>query len=89
MNSYEFVFITKSEEKSLLKSTEKLIASFEGTITKQEAWGKKGFAYMIDGLKEGYYFVWEISINSDQIIKLKNKLNLEEEIVRYLVLKRG
>ena len=89
MNSYEFVFITKSDEKSLLKNTEQLIAGFGGTITKQDSWGKQPFAYKMNGLTEGYYFVWQISFDSRNVKDFKNKLNLDEGILRYLVLKKS
>jgi small subunit ribosomal protein S6 len=89
MNLYEFVFITKSEDKSLLKKTEKLITDFGGTIAKQDNWGKRTFAYKMKGLTEGYYFVWDLSLNAKTIKEFKNKLNLEEDVLRYLVIKKS
>ncbi|OGK23835.1 30S ribosomal protein S6 [Candidatus Roizmanbacteria bacterium RIFCSPLOWO2_02_FULL_37_19] len=88
MNSYEFVFITKDGNKTLLDSTEKLISDFKGKVSTKDDWGKKNFAYKIKGLTEGHYHVWEVMLEPSQLIEIKNKLNLNEEIVRYLILKK-
>lgn len=87
MNIYELVFITKDGDIALLKNTEKIISSFEGKVTSQEDLGMKQFAYKIKGLTQGSYHVWKIQLMRNKIKELKNKLNLEEQIIRYLLLK--
>lgn len=87
MNSYEFVFITRDGNKTLLKNTQKLITDYKGSISKTDDWGNKQFAYKIKGLTSGHYHLWNIELDGSHLMDLKGKLNLEEGIVRYLILK--
>ena len=88
MNRYEFIFISAAEDKKLLQAVEELITSFEGKVDKKEEWGKKPFAYRMNNITEGNYYVWSLQLNGAHLSDLKNKLNLEERIIRYLILKQ-
>jgi len=87
MNSFECVFITASEDKKLLTSVEDIIQGFKGKVVKKEEWGKKPFSYRLNNFTEGYYYVWDLQIEGTLLAQLKNRLNLEEGIIRYLILK--
>ncbi len=87
MTSYELVFITKDGGKPVLKSAEDIVKGFEGKVDKQEDWGKRTFAYKMKGHNEGFYHVWNLTVDSSQIKTLKTKLNLEEGIIRYLLMR--
>jgi small subunit ribosomal protein S6 len=88
MDSYEFAFIMGSEDKKVLKSLEETIQTFEGKIGKKEEWGKKQLSYRLKNLTEAFYFVWNIQLDGTHLAQFKNKLNLEERIVRYLIIKQ-
>ena len=89
MVSYEFVFITKDGDKTLLKNTESIIQNAEGKVSQKEDWGAKPFSYRLNGLTTGHYHVWNIDIEKKNIANLKNRLNLEEGVLRYLLLGNG
>lgn len=71
--------------KSLSEKVQSTIKSLAGTVTKTDYWGKRRFAYEIKHQSEGYYDVLEFDLDNSEMAKLKSKLNLLTEIVRYLV----
>lgn len=87
-SSYEFAFMMGSEDKKVLKGIEDTIVSFNGTVEKKEEWGKKQLAYRLKDLTEAFYYFWNIHLDGSQLAQLKNKLNLEERLVRYLIIKQ-
>jgi ribosomal protein S6 len=88
MNAYEFVFITKDGSKKILETAEDLFKNFKGAVEAKEDWGKKNFTYKMKGLSEGFYHVWTVNMMGAEIKALKAKLNLEEGIIRYLLMKK-
>lgn len=87
MNSYELVFILKEDKEETTNKIKKYIEDLTGKIQSSEKWGKKDFTYPIKKLKAGYYFLWKINFSQDKIQEFKKKLDFDEEIVRYLLLK--
>jgi ribosomal protein S6 len=45
-------------------------------------------SYRLKNLTEAFYFVWNIQLDGTHLAQFKNKLNLEERIVRYLIIKQ-
>jgi len=87
---YELMTITKidlGEEKAkeVSKNVQDLIVSLGGKVTKKDFWGKRKLAYEVSHSTEGYYDVMTFEMESGSISKLKAKLNLTQEILRYLV----
>lgn len=87
MNSYELVFIVKDEKEETLKKIQQLIEDAKGKIASQEKWGKKTLAYPIKKLHAGYYFVWKLAMEQGKVQEFKKKLEFDENILRYLLLK--
>lgn len=86
-NLYELVFILKEEKEEILENLKKLIQSLNGNIISQEKWGKREFAYKIKKNSFGYYFLWQLKAQAQAILQLKKKLDINDEILRYLLLK--
>ena len=87
---YEIMTIGKidlGEEgaRKLSDQVKETITSFEGKVTEENFWGKRAFAYKINGDTEGYYDVLKFEMEGDNIDKLKSKLNLTDKLVRYLI----
>ena len=90
MNKYELMTIYKislgeSGAKELSKEVQDLIKSLKGNILNQDFWGKRKFAYEIKHDSEGYYDIFEFEIESSELNNLKKKLNLLDNVVRYLI----
>jgi len=83
---YELTFLTKEETE--LKNIKDLIESYKGKVTKEEKWGEKTLAYSIKKNHTALYFNFQFEIDRKNILELKNKFNLNEKILRYLLLVR-
>lgn len=93
MRTYELTLIvdpdlTSENQKKLLAKIKKLIEELEGKVGKTNEWGKKEFAYPIKKKNLGYYFFWEIKLPEKEAGNFDKKLKLEEEVMRYLLVKR-
>lgn len=90
LKQYEIMTIYKIDlgdqaAKDLSTKTQELITSMEGKIVKSQFWGKRKFAYEIRSKQEGYYDVINFEFDPSQISKFKNKLNMLNGLLRYLI----
>jgi len=90
MNKYEMMTLAKGSDgeesaRKLSKEVAELITSFGGKVLEADFWGKRKLAYKIRKDTEGFYEVIVFEFSKDQIDKLKAKLNLMNNLVRYLI----
>lgn len=94
MNNYETMFIVKSDLKSedkdnLFKQLEADIAKHQGKISLAKVWAeKRSLSFSIDKCKEGLYYLVQFSSVPDAIAKLKPIWNINDNILRFLILKK-
>ena len=93
MNNYEGLFILKPELKEEeLKNAYKAIGDSVtkngGTITKEEPWGKRLFAYPVKKAKEGYYYKLDFTAPPSVVAKLEGACKLNADILRTMITKR-
>ena len=84
------IFTPELEEDVLEKEIEKLknyISSKEGEIKKVDLWGKRKLAYEIKKKKEGIYAVTNFKLSPAEILNFKRNLKLNENIIRFLIVK--
>lgn len=84
---YEFTFITETGDKAVLSQVETIVTQFGATVTNKEDWGEKQFAYRIGKASRGFYHIWTLS-GTIKVKDLKNRLNIEEGVIRYLLLSK-
>ena len=87
---YELMTIIKIElgeekAKEVSKKIQELISSLSGKVIKVDFWGKRKLAYEVKHNTEGYYDVINFELSTDKVSKLKTKLNLMQEVLRYLI----
>ena len=75
---------TEDQEKiaALIK---KLISGSESDKVTFKNWGKKDFSYPIKKKQSGVYLFFEFSLDSEKVPPLKQKLQLNDKIVRSLL----
>lgn len=83
---YEITFLTKEETE--LKNVKDLIESYKGEVTKEEKWGERTLAYSINKNRTAFFYNFQFEIDKKGVLELKNKLNLNEKVLRYLLLVR-
>lgn len=82
---YELTLLLEKEAD--LKNIKEIITLLQGKIEKEESWGEKLLAYKIGKHRKALYFHLIISIERKNLKELKQKLNFETKIIRYLLLK--
>ncbi len=93
MNRYEMIYIidTGREEtarKELIEKVSGLITANGGEIEKvDETWGKRRLAYAINYKTEGWYVLVNFQAPADLPRELERNLQINENILRYLVVK--
>lgn len=93
MQKYEIMAIFSNDlkeaeaEKQTHTSILKNIESAGGNVTFEDFWGARGFAYIIQKQKWGYYFVAQFELDASKVEELKKEWNLDNKIVRFLITK--
>ncbi len=92
MNFYEVVFIVKqdasaSHVESVAQECVSIIKEHGGEITKTEFCGLRNLAYPIKKNKRGHYVLLNIASEGNGVIELERKLRINEDILRFLIVK--
>lgn len=93
MNSYNLTLVLKpemdeKEKKALLDSVVKKLINGDGKVEKEDLWGAKDLAYPIKRQTKGFYAHFEISADPKNAKGLDKMLKVEEDILRYLLVRR-
>ena len=91
MRAYELMVIIDAElDDEVIDATVKRIADLVGqrgaTISSEDRWGRRRFAYEINHKPEGYYVVYEFVGGSD-LDQFERALRLADETVRHKVVR--
>ena len=70
-----------------LKKHSEALSELRGNIVYNESWGLRSLAYPIKDNKKAFYEFMNIDIPQENIDVLNSKLNLNENIIRYLSIK--
>ncbi|KXK07543.1 MAG: 30S ribosomal protein S6 [Microgenomates bacterium OLB22] len=89
MNTYEFTFITTTDNKTTMSAVEKILSDNQADVTARDTWGKRTLAYPIKKQTEGFYHLWTVQISPKSILDVRRKLEHSEDVIRYLLLKRA
>jgi small subunit ribosomal protein S6 len=92
MRKYELCLVISSDltsenSQKLITKIKKIITELEGQILKVKEWGRKEFSYPVKKKTSGNYFLWEIELSEKAIGNFTKKIKLEEEVLRYLLIK--
>ena len=94
MREYEIVYVVKpdlSEEERAGKVAriQSLITENGGEISETNDWGKRTLAYEIRHYSEGHYGLTTFRLPSQSVESLKDRLNIDEDILRFQVVARA
>lgn len=90
-NIYEMVQIlkgtfTKEEYKKAFNSIKDYLSKYE--IKEIEELGKKRLAYEVRKNKEGYYIIFIIRANKDDILEIERYCRINEDILKFIIVKK-
>ena len=72
---------------AVVDAIQALITKHGGQIQASRPWDERKLAYPVKGHKHGTYFLIYFNMNGPELPKLEADFNLEESILRFLVLK--
>tara|TARA_B100000886_G_scaffold296497_1_gene223712 strand:+ start:10 stop:336 length:327 start_codon:yes stop_codon:yes gene_type:complete len=92
MALFEHVIILKqslssNELSNELKNHTDMVSELKGNIVYQESWGMRNLAYPIKNNKKAFYEFMNIEMPQENIDLMNSKLNLNENVIRYLSIK--
>ena len=92
MNSYLLTLVLKADleekdRKTLVDGLVKKLVGEDGKVEKEDFWGNKDLAYSIKRQTKGFYAHFEISADPKNAKGLDKQLKLEEDILRYLLVR--
>lgn len=93
MQKYELTLVldgkmTPVKKKSTRGDVEKLVATFKGKVGAVEDWGEKPLAYNIGKVTSGNFLFFPLELDPQEVKGLATKLNLTENIVRFLLVRK-
>ena len=71
-----------------LDKVRKVVKTSGGTIINEENEGKKRLAYPIRGLQFALYYYADVQLPSDAPDKISTTLNINDEVIRYLLVRK-
>ena len=86
MNLVLKLTLKKEDQDKLLKEIKKWLG--KGKILSTKSWGKKELSYLINKEKEGEYLFLEIEIEPEKGGEIEKRLRLEENVLRYLLIRK-
>ncbi len=93
MFHYELIFMFYPNKsmyvKNIITYYSDMIINNKGKIHRLEDWGMKYLAYSINNFHKAYYFLMNIEINSKLIFDIKEDLKINNNILRFLILRKN
>ncbi len=92
MSLFEHVIILKqslssNELSNELKNHTDMVSELNGNVVYQESWGMRNLAYPIKNNKKAFYEYMNIELPQENVDLMNSKLNLNENVIRYLSIK--
>ena len=94
MREYEIVYVIRpdlsdEDRAAKIERIHSLITDNGGQLGKVEDWGKRVLAYQIQHCTDGYYGLAEFQLAPDKVQTIAERLNIDEEILRYQTISRA
>lgn len=92
MSNYSLTILIKNDldekkRKEILDGIKAKVES-EGKILKEDLWGSKNLAYPIQHRDKAYFVLYEFESEPSKILSLDKMVKLNEDIIRYLLLRK-
>lgn len=93
MRAYELTVVlpgktTPAKKRQARETIEKMVKVLNGKVGEVSDWGEKELAYPIAKNTSGVFLHFPLELDSEGARALPEKLNLEEDILRFLLIKK-
>ncbi len=91
--SYEVLYIVrpdlaKADLEEAINKFQKAVNEGGGRVVKIDEWGLRLLAYQIKNVDKGYYVLMQFEGTPDQVRKLEDRFKLDENVLRYQVVRQ-
>ena len=92
MKKYEIMYIVNASlddaaRQKLTDGLHKILTDRDGSIDKIDDMGVKEFAYEINDMNKGYYYVINVTANNEGIAEFDRLARINNSVVRFMILK--
>lgn len=92
MQKYELTIILSSDfdkeaQDKVIAAVKKIIQDGKAKLDNLTELGEREFAFFIKKQKKGFYYLFNFSCETQDILEIQRKIKLEEKITRYLVVR--
>lgn len=77
----------KSDATKLADSFAKIITEMKGKVVKNEYWGLRSLAYIINKNRKGHYVHLNIDAEPAAVKEMERKIGLDENVVRHMTVR--
>lgn len=93
MRNYELVIVldgktTVAKKKTITEKLEKMFKDVKGKDGKVKDWGVRDLAYKIKKSTTGLYLIFSLELEGENVKEISNKLRLEGDLIRYLLIRK-
>lgn len=94
MNSYETLYVIKPDledevRAALIQKFSAIITDNGGEIESVDEWGKRKLAYAINYISEGYYVLVNFKAQSELPAELERNFKINDNVMRFIVIKKA
>src|SRR5660398_248126 len=92
LREYELMMIVHPDadedaRNAILDRVEKIVNDDGGVLGPVDDWGTKRFAYEIDHLKEGHYYVIRLDVETSTLDEVVRVLGIQDQVIRTMPVK--
>ncbi len=90
--TYELTYIVKPDLDSatlerLIERINEYVRADKGEVVKVTRWGTRALSYPIRRYREGHYIFCVVNLEAPAVARLENRLRLQEDVLRYLLVR--
>ena len=93
MRHYEIVFLVHPDQSeqvpAMVDRYKKIIEEDNGTIHRQEDWGRRQLAYPIQKIHKAHYVMMNVECSDEALKELSSNFRFNDAVIRNLVIRRN
>jgi len=76
------------DHKVLAEEIGEVVKGVGGEVSKIDHWGKRRLAYPVDKKQEGYYTLYQLTLDPGQVKELDRLLHIRTNVMRHMVVRK-
>lgn len=76
------------DHKVLAEEIGEVVKGVGGEVSKIDHWGKRRLAYPVDKKQEGYYTLYQLTLDPGQVKELDRLLHIRANVMRHMVVRK-